>query len=1073
MRKKLIVVLSLLATFALSAFGMSACGGGETSSGSSSNSMESPIDSESFDGESSDDASSDDESSDDESSDDESSDDGSSDNSSSDDDSSDDELLTPSISLNKEILTVDAYTSETLTATLSNSDETIIWTSSNEEVAKVIDGKVIALGAGSATITATAGEISASCEVTVETSEAPVFTEIPDTLSIIKNKTKTLDTEMTLGGEEFSDVTYAFTVETGEGEAKVSVSEEGVISALDYGTQTVTVKAYFYGKEVASASVAVTVIEYGILITELEENKLALVIGDEGYALSNISVQLNGETLENPTLTGESKDVAIANVADGKIYGVGKGTTVVTVAYQSTIGETYTTEITVSVTKTVTEKDVNFFVQGNDERDTTPATGEAVIDLTDSGIDLSAVTKVLCNDTEVVFSVEGNTLTLTNAPAGEQTYVLETPMVEYVIEGCIYETVISTKDEFLEWRKSQGVNYQAYTVLGADIDLEGAVLEGMGDTMFYAWLDGRGHSISNFTVKQGLVGSIHRIGGVRNLQMINVVQDCSGVTGAMKYGFLTQMNGATIEDILIVGRTENLAEGVEHWGILNYGGAGSVKNVVVRLAGESEDTHYVVGPNGTDGATLDNIHFIFSGAKAAATAAGSTNSNVYATEELLDAADFSTMSSDWTVEGTKIPYMSDYSSILENVCVVVEGKPNLGTTMKLSSPSFYPVTFAVETAISGVSIDGNVVTVAEDATIDGDFTIVVTCEQYPSLRKELTYKVNKPIIHTEETYSIKGDAAFDAANTNTGNAVLNLSESAVDVSKITEIKCGDVTLDASAYTIDAENKTVTFINGAAGENEYTLVTTTANYTMNVLIYGYAISTAEEFETWRTSSTWRYTILANDIDLEGATLSSYTGWMRGVLDGRGHTIANFTVTTGITGNIYQYGGFRNIQLVNVTQDCTGIDNGVAVRNGILAQTCNGVIENVYIKGQVRNIGSGIQHWAVLCYNTGNATYARIKNVIVDVVTDGTKVHMVANSTGNIAEFDNVHFICSTAEGGTYKVTDLAVATNTGVYATEAIFLARANLSLFGAPWIVETGKLPYMSDYSSYLGTTQE
>lgn len=273
MRKKLIVVLSLLATFALSAFGMSACGGGETSSESSSNSMESPIDSES-----SDDASSDDESSDGESSDDESSD-----NSSSDDDSSDDELLTPSISLNKDILTVDAYTSETLTATLSNSDETIIWTSSNEEVAKVIDGKVIALGAGSATITATAGEISASCEVTVETSEAPVFTEIPDTLSIIKNKTKTLDTEMTLGGEEFSDVTYAFTVETGEGEAKVSVSEEGVISALDYGTQTVMVKAYFYGKEVASASVAVTVIEYGILITELEENKLALVIGDEGY----------------------------------------------------------------------------------------------------------------------------------------------------------------------------------------------------------------------------------------------------------------------------------------------------------------------------------------------------------------------------------------------------------------------------------------------------------------------------------------------------------------------------------------------------------------------------------------------------------------------------------------------------------------------------------------------------------------------------------------------------------------------------------------------------------------------
>ena len=1056
MRKKLTVLLSLLATFALSAFGMSACNkddgkNQEDTSVSVGGSIE---DEESSSGE-----------------------DGSSEGTGSSEDTGSseggEETPTPSIVLNKETATLATYTSETLTANVSNTDETVVWTSSNEDVAIVIEGKVIALSGGTATITATAGEISASCEVTVEASEAPEFSELSDTLSIIKNKTKTLDTEMTLGGEDFTDVTYSFSVEASEGEARVSVSEEGVISALDYGTQAVTVKAYFYGKEVASATVTVTVIEYGILITELEENKLSLVIGDEGYALSNISVQLNGELLENPVLTGESNDEAIAKVEDGKISGVGKGTTVVAISYQSEIGETYTTEITVSVTKTVTKKDVNFFVKGDDTRPATPTAGAAVIDFTDSGIELSTVTKVLCNDAEVVFSVEGNALMLTNAPAGEQTYVLETPMVEYVIEGCIYETLISTKDEFLEWRKAQGGNYQAYTVLGADIDLEGAVLEGFGETMFYAWLDGRGHSISNFTVKQGLLGSIHRIGGVRNLQMINVVQDCSGVTGAMRYGFLTQMNGATIEDILIVGRTENLADGVAHWGVLNYGGAGSVKNVVVRLAGESGDLHYVVGPNGTDGATLDNIHFIFSGAKAAATALDNgTNSNVYGTDELLAEADFSTMSSDWTVENTTIPYMSDYTSILENVCVVVEGKPDLGTTMKLSSPSFYPVTFAVETTISGVSIEGNIVTVAEDATVDGDFIIVATCEQYPSLRKEFTYKVNKPIINTEESYSIKGDAAFDAANTNTGNAVLDLSESAVDVSKIAEIKCGDVTLAASAYTIDVENKTVTFINGAAGENEYTFVTATANYTMNVLIYGYAISTVEEFETWRKSSTWRYAILANDIDLKGATLSSYTGWMRGVLDGRGHTIANFTVTTGITGNIYQFGGFRNIQLVNVTQDCAGIDNGTAVRNGILAQTCNGVIENVYIKGNLTNIGSGIQHWGVLCYNTGNATYARIKNVIVDVVSDGAKVHMVANSTGNIVEFDNVHFICSTAEGGTYKVTDLASATNTGVYATAEIFLAKADLTLFGEPWKVETGKLPYMSDYSAYIPTVE-
>ena len=556
MRKKILAVLALFAAFTVSIFGISACTDG-TSSGSSPGSIGGSIGSESSPG---------------------------------------DETPTPSIALNKETLSLPVYTSETLTATLSNSDEIIDWTSSNEDVAKVINGKVIALGVGSATIAATAGNISASCEVTVTEGDAPVFTEISDSLSIIKGRTKALDTEMTLNGEEFSGLTYSFAVEAGD-EAIVSVSEEGVISALDYGTQAVTVKAYFYGKEVASVSVSVTVIEYGILITELNENKLSLVVGDDGYALSNISVQLNGETLENPVLTGVSGDDTIANVSDGKICGVGKGTTTVVVSYQSEIGETYTTEIFVTVSKTVEEKAINFFVQGDDVRDSTPATGNAVIDLASVGIDLSKITKVLCNDAQVSFSVEGTSLTLTNAPAGEQTYILETPLVEYVIEGCIYETSISTKEEFLEWRKSQGVNYQAYTVLTADIDLEGAVLEGFGDTSFYAWLDGRGHTIANFTVEQGLLGSIHRIGGVRNLQMVNVVQDCSGVTGAMRYGFLTQMNAGLIEDVLIVGKTENLAEGVAHWGVLNYGGAGAVKNVVVRLAGESGDLHYVVGAN--------------------------------------------------------------------------------------------------------------------------------------------------------------------------------------------------------------------------------------------------------------------------------------------------------------------------------------------------------------------------------------------------------------------------------------------------------------------------------------------
>ena len=58
-----------------------------------------------------------------------------------------------------------------ITATISpdnTTDKTVKWTSSDEKVAKVSsDGLISAIGAGTATITAACGEISATCEVTV------------------------------------------------------------------------------------------------------------------------------------------------------------------------------------------------------------------------------------------------------------------------------------------------------------------------------------------------------------------------------------------------------------------------------------------------------------------------------------------------------------------------------------------------------------------------------------------------------------------------------------------------------------------------------------------------------------------------------------------------------------------------------------------------------------------------------------------------------------------------------------------------------------------------------------------
>ena len=97
------------------------------------------------------------------------------------------------ISLNKTATTIYTGNTETLIATVEPTDttDTVVWTSSKESVATVDNtGKVTAVAPGTATITAKAGDKTATCTVTVE--NAPCVhvhkTTLPEKASTCKDK---------------------------------------------------------------------------------------------------------------------------------------------------------------------------------------------------------------------------------------------------------------------------------------------------------------------------------------------------------------------------------------------------------------------------------------------------------------------------------------------------------------------------------------------------------------------------------------------------------------------------------------------------------------------------------------------------------------------------------------------------------------------------------------------------------------------------------------------------------------------------------------------------------------------
>ena len=184
-----------------------------------------------------------------------------------------------SVSLNKTGLSFTGTgASQTLTATVSPSNatnKTITWSSSNTSVATVSNGVVKAVGFGTATITAKSNNgKTASCKVTVNPIQPTGIKATPETSTLYGlNGTVKLTANVMPSNATYKAVTWS-----SNNTHVATVSSDGTVKAVGYGTATITAKSN--NGKTASCTVNVKKEEVTALTIATQPTKTSYSVGD-------------------------------------------------------------------------------------------------------------------------------------------------------------------------------------------------------------------------------------------------------------------------------------------------------------------------------------------------------------------------------------------------------------------------------------------------------------------------------------------------------------------------------------------------------------------------------------------------------------------------------------------------------------------------------------------------------------------------------------------------------------------------------------------------------------------------
>lgn len=133
------------------------------------------------------------------------------------------------ITLNKTTVTLKVGDPETIKATVSGSEESVVWSSNDDDIVSVKDGKLTANKVGEAIITAKIGDTSATCKVTVEAVKVEVVKGTDATLKDVTISNGTLD-------QSFKSNVYQYSVTVDSDVTKLNIKPELTDKKASYKT---------------------------------------------------------------------------------------------------------------------------------------------------------------------------------------------------------------------------------------------------------------------------------------------------------------------------------------------------------------------------------------------------------------------------------------------------------------------------------------------------------------------------------------------------------------------------------------------------------------------------------------------------------------------------------------------------------------------------------------------------------------------------------------------------------------------------------------------------------------------